>query len=60
MTREQCLNDPCAEDRLNPRLDLMRMRQAKTEARKEARREWRWCLAFAALVALALKLAGAI
>ena len=55
MTDRETLFDRCPADRA-----LERLRQAKTEARKESRREWRWCLAFAALVAVALKLAGAI
>jgi len=55
MINDHHLNDYIPADRA-----LERLRQAKVEARKEARREWRWCLAFAGLVAVALKLAGAI
>ena len=55
MTDEQCLFDRTPADRA-----LDRYRQAKIEAAKESRREWGWCFVFAAVVAVALKFAGAI
>lgn len=55
MTDREMLFDPCPADRA-----LDRYRQAKFEAAKESRREWGWCFVFAAVVAVALKLAGAI
>jgi hypothetical protein len=56
MSDDECLNDRCAEDRLNPTLNMMRMRQAKLC--DDSRPSWTWCLAIAALVVGVLKLFG--